>query len=288
MSVTLATNLTVSGTAGALIAALDAFLVTALGWTKPYNTTNVAVYQQPAGSNGMCLRVDDTGATSATLRAYESMSAHSTGTNPFPTVAQSAGGLSVTKSDSASSATRPTILLSNGKLLYMFIGTSSTAWNTVDSFIFGDIDSRKPSDAFATILVAGANIATSQVVAALSQASGNHYIARPHTQLGGSTAFGKYTDYVRNNSSAFGNGGSAYPSPVSGRLNITPLYITEAAATDTRGLLPGLWSIAHTGGRIRTHGDTDTGSGALSGRSFMYVNITGSALQCAIETSSTW
>jgi len=288
MSVTLATNLTVSGTAGSLITALDAFLVTALSWTKPYTSTNIAVYKQPAGSNGMYLRVDDTATTTSLLRAYETMSGHSTGTGPFPTVAQSANGLLFTKSDAASSSTRPSILLSNGKLLMMFVSYTVTAWSQVDTFIFGDCDSRKPSDAFCTMLMAGSPSNVHTVTSGLSGVTTGHYMARAHTQLGSAIQFGKFTDSVRNGSSGFGNGGPAYPSPVSGRLNLTPLYANEPSATDTRAQIPGIFSIAHNAARPRTHGDTDTGSGALSGRTFMYINVGVSTYQCAVETSSTW
>lgn len=288
MSVTLNTSLTVSGQAGALITALRAFLVTGLGWTEPYSTTNISVFRMPAGTTGAYLRVDDTGTTSAGLRMYEAMTGHSTGTGPFPTVTQSAADLQVTKSNSASSATRPTVFLSNGKLVHMFVYYSATAYNSCEWVCFGDPNSRKPGDAFHTYIHcypagAGMNLATSA-----NAAITGHYMARSHTQLGTAINVSKFTDLVRAGSAAFGNGPVAHPDPISGTVNVSPLWILEPSIGAVRADLPGVWSINDNGQRARTQGDTEAGSGALSGRTFMYINLGWSNSQGLIETSNTW
>jgi hypothetical protein len=66
-----------------------------LGWTRPYSGTNLGAYRQGgSASHKRYLRVYD-GSTTADssyyVRAYEAMTAISTGTGPFPTTAQSAG-----------------------------------------------------------------------------------------------------------------------------------------------------------------------------------------------------
>ena len=88
MTTTTNTSLTINGLAGSLNSALYDFLVTALGWSRPYVSGNVSVYRQPSGTNQMYLRVDDSAGTTATIRAYAAMSDVNTGTDPFPTVAQ--------------------------------------------------------------------------------------------------------------------------------------------------------------------------------------------------------
>ena len=89
--------------AGSFIAMLDACLRTGYGskagagWTKPFTGANIAVFRQGAGGNGRYIRVwnartgDDpaTYCMTANVRGYEAMTAVSTGTNPFPTTAQS-------------------------------------------------------------------------------------------------------------------------------------------------------------------------------------------------------
>lgn len=93
-------------TPGDLINVLDKCLVTGYGslagagWTKPFTGTNLAVFRQGAGSNGMYLRVDDTssaaGSRSARVVGYEVMSDVNNGTpQSFPTAVQYSGGLYV-------------------------------------------------------------------------------------------------------------------------------------------------------------------------------------------------
>ncbi|HRH29675.1 MAG TPA: hypothetical protein PKV17_12915, partial [Aquabacterium sp.] len=86
-----------TSTAGALLAVLDAVLVTGQGWTKPFSSGNVAVYKQPAGSNGFYLRVDDSGTNFARACLYETMSDVDTGTGQTPTSVQLNGGYYIHK-----------------------------------------------------------------------------------------------------------------------------------------------------------------------------------------------
>ena len=60
------------------------------GWTMPFSGTNTAVFQQGAGGNNRFFRFVDAGYLGTTnrvafCRGYESMTAVSTGTGPFPT-----------------------------------------------------------------------------------------------------------------------------------------------------------------------------------------------------------
>lgn len=63
------------------------------GWEKLYSGTNKAVYRSThVQSAKHCLRVDDTGTTSARVVGYETMTDVDTGVGPFPTAAQMSGG----------------------------------------------------------------------------------------------------------------------------------------------------------------------------------------------------
>ena len=88
---------------GSLIAVMRACLVdgygskAAAGWTAPYTGTNLIAFKEGAGGNNRFLRVFDGGADTSTsrvikVRAYENMTAISTGTGLFPTSAQVNGG----------------------------------------------------------------------------------------------------------------------------------------------------------------------------------------------------
>lgn len=290
-----------TGTTGALITALDGFLVTTCGWTKPYSGTNSAVYKQPAASNGFYLRVDDSDPQYAHIRGYENMTDVDTGTNPFPTQTQfglpgaSPLGLWVTKSNAASSAQRPVVMLSNQKMFYMFHSTSQTNWDPVggqfENWMFGDIITDKPGpDAFQTIIVGGMSqgspLAGSLLTSAITvNGTSGHYLARSHSQLGSSIQSGKYSDYARAAGSGYiGGGGTLYPSQVTGNLNLSPVWVIDAPAVDTRGTLPGLWNPLHL--KPLTHGDQQAGSGSLAGKTFLFVNIYQG--QAALEISNTW
>jgi hypothetical protein len=277
-----------SGTVGSLIGVLDFCLVTTLGWSKAYSGTNLAAYRAPTG-NRMYLYVDDSNAQNARVRGYEAMTDISSGTGPFPTDAQVNGGLYHYKSNAASSADRPWLLLSDGKLLHFISNNdASSAWV---GFSFGDFESYKSGDAY-NVVVFGAH-AASQVgfglvgmTTSMSSAATGHYLARSYTQIGSSVAAGKFTDSARsNNASSLGNGGSPYPAPVEGGLLMAPLWLNEQTI-GARGRLPGLWAPLHQ--VPLAHADTFSGAGSLSGRTFEAVRLYSGGGQVFLETSDTW
>lgn len=277
---------TLAPTAGSLITLLDYLLVTTMGWTKPYTGTNKAVYRQPSGTNQFYLRVDDTGTTIGRVVGYETMSDVDTGTGAFPTSAQVFGGLYLDKS---TSGTRDWKFFSNGEIFYLFTKFNGTNWGL---FCFGDLESYKSGDAYGTVIVGQTATATSAqnfslLVSAMSSTSNGHYIARPYTQVGSSTAFGKFTDYVRSGAATNigATAGMTYPSPIEGGLHQAPLWMGESA-NGARGLFPGLWCPLHN--RPLTDGDTFSGVGGLTGRSFEACDFGSGINQCFMETTDTW
>lgn len=287
-----------SGTAGALIGVLTACLVTgygsktASGWSKDFTGTNLATFRPSEGTR-FYLRVDDTGSTSARVRGFESMSDVNTGTGLFPTDAQVSGGGYVQKSNSSDATARGWALFADQK---RFILVSASVASTIAAsatagygMYFGDFISNKLGDAYNCILIAGHAVSSPQLgtgSTGLSAVNG-HWVARAFTQTGGSILVGKHSDYVKGGATTtIGSGGAIYPDPITGGLNIAPLYISED--TSTRGVLPGLWAPLHN--LPGQPGDTFSGAGALSAKTFMLADASSSSSRArvAVEISDTW
>lgn len=311
-----------TGAADSLNALLKACLVNGygthspLGWTNPYNdTTNkIAVFRQGAGSSGMYLRVNDNGpnATStykeARVVAFESVvgSQYTDGTAPFPTSTQSSrtgvtgdnapttSGLVWRKSATADSTARPWILIGNETLFYLFIQTGDSTVLHLP-YCFGDIYSYKAADAYKALLTGRTteNSAASGAdfpSIAESGALGGHYMARSYTGAGSSIAIGKCTDTTGMGApqTCFSGTTSAvpYPNPADGALLLARVHVYEPAIC-RRGFLPGVWSSLHNNPLVG--GDTISGSGGLSGKSYEVVSLFGAtASQLYMETSNTW
>lgn len=300
-----------SGQVGALIALLDACLVngygskSAAGWTKPYTGANLAAFRSGTGSNQMYLRVDDTAAQDARLVGYETMSDVNTGSGPFPTTGQFSGGLYMCKSNAASSTARGWVLIATEKAFYLWVNWNQTGL-TVDGspepvLFFGDFTSRKSGDAFNTMIIASTSATTysgnyfSSMQAQLSDSTAGHYIARAFTQTGAAIVSGKIHERSFTNAynigSAAGAQATVYPDPVAGGIILTPAYITEGASGNSvvRGVLPGVWGPCHST-LVGNQGDTFTGSGDLSGKTFILLDCAAASTytRVAFETSNTW
>lgn len=293
-----------TGETSKLIDLLHACLVTgygskpAAGWSRAYfdDPNDTAAFRQGAGSQ-FYLRVDDGGPGAGTFKearavGYESMSDVNTGVAPFPTVAQAANGVFIRKSAAADSTARAWILVATAKLFHLFVFTGDTA-NVASAFSFGDVYSYKSADAYSchisgratenAILASGETVGT--LVSTVTATTAGHYIARSYTGIGGSVLVGQHSDYWTANQTQVGaSGGLAYPNPVDGAMQMTPLYLNEAAAA--RGTVPGLWNPMHV--TAFGLGDTISGVGGLSGRVFEVVSVTVASSQLLLETSDTW
>lgn len=312
-----------TGVAGSLITLLDAVLVngygstSAAGWTKPYNATNKGVYRNSTSTGtGFYLDVNDAApSTAKEARAvgYETMSAVATGTGPFPTAAQMSTGLFIRKSTTADSTPRPWYIVADETVFYLFVESGDyTAPTRVTAFAFGDFYSFKASDAYRCMII-GRNAENTGaqanemfpllcMIAELDTANNTtagHYIARGTAGAGGSIAFGVHGDEGMNNLSRFWAGvmgqcynaqSMIYPNPADNGIYMAPAYIQHNRGL--RGYLKGIWTPSQL--LPLGHGDTFTGTGAMSAKSFlcmqMYtnngnLNVTA---ECFIETSNTW
>lgn len=320
-----------TGQVGSLVALLDAVLVNgygsiaAAGWTKPYTATNKAVFRNSASTGtGFYLDVNDAApvtAAEARVRGYEVMTAVATGTNPFPTTAQITTGLAIRKSSTADSTARPWYILADDTVFYLFTETGDSNFvgpTRASTFAFGDFYSFKTSDAYRCMII-GRNVENSGsswydsfgALAAntnptMAQTTIGHYLARSANATGGSISFGVHGDAAGSGTAA-NNGtpsmgqtvssgaaatyGLAYPNPTDNGLYMAPAYIHHN--NSIRGYMKGIWIPSHD--MPLGHTDTFNGTGALSAKSFMCVQMSTNVDQnspkpaeCFLETSNTW
>ncbi len=267
------------------------------GWTKPFpDGTNVAVYKQPAGTNGFYMRIDDNSTGNiARILGYETMTNVSTGLNSFPTTIQLTGGGHVMKSEATTTSERPWIVVTGGGMFYMFLNFDNNAtWSNANGIAFGDIKSYKAGggDTYGTLIIgnAGPQYTSNymyQLVTSIAQVANGHWLARTWTGAGSSVAVGKVSDSPKTKGTSIGVDGMTYPSPIDGGIYVSPIWITEPSPVmAVRGELPGLWCPLHA----RPLGTGDVWSpvtGPLSGKMFEAINLYSSA-QIFVEISDTW
>lgn len=270
-----------TSTAGALLTVLDAVLVTGQGWTKPFSSGNVAVYKQPAGSNGFYLRVDDSGTNFARACLYETMSDVNTGTGQTPTSVQLNGGYYIHKKTPGG-----WIAFARGGNLHLF-----TQWDAARTHYFRvtDLIGNKAVDAYNTNISGQiADTTTTSNTACVSSLSGGatfSHVARSVAGTGESVEAGQVNVSL---STIISSGGPAYPDPVSGKLRVGKFRIAEKASSSVRGYIPGVLLIDHNGAPFTDRSTLD-GTGALAGRTFMAVSWGfNGAQQILIETSDNW
>lgn len=282
---------TLNGVAGSVINVLDAILVNgygskaAAGWAKEFSGTDLAVYR-PATGNRFRLRVDDTATASARIRGYESMTAVSTGTGAFPSTAQISLDSALPLIPKGSGATaRSWVVIASSKAFYFFAAPSATDalftgyfGSDMRTVFFGDFISYKQGDQFATGVLGSVTASSNNEVfgtvmsTSMSPMTG-HYMARPHTQFGGSIGFfkGLPLPYYWNSSTGLGvTMHVPVPEPVLGEMITVPIDVLELSAGVTtlrRARLPGAYGTPH-GGQFSAF-DVFIGSGDLAGKTLM-------------------
>jgi hypothetical protein len=244
-----------------------------------------------------------------------------------------AGALVCRKSTTADATARAWTIVGDDTVFYLFIETGDQV-NPIGAmpFVFGDIFSYKASDAYRCVIIArnaaNGGSSTFEVFGALMAASTTfmslpmqgHYMPRSWTAVGGSIAVGKHIDHGKmgsfgiaggiggsglstsvaywNNTNGVGvsigfNNGQAsfpYPNGPDGGLYLSPIWIHHNGSV--RGYLKGLWAPCHD--RPLNHNDTFSGTGNMSGKSFVVQSVptvnAGAAVvgQVHIETSNTW
>jgi hypothetical protein len=282
--------------AGSLIGVLD-FCLPGLGWGRTALGTNKVAYTQPSGSNGLIMQVDDTNAAYAVITGWKTLTSFNTGTGLFYP------GSSATAYVNHCSTSTPAAwrLFTNGSIFHF-----TTYWNVgasySDLFTFGDYISYVPNDLYGTIIAGNYNVSSqylgymgSGLNTQWSAASGYSGQARSYNQINVNPGSSLITDVAKlgNSPTSAGANATPYPDPISGKLNLSPVWVCETTAGSNRGglrgLLPGVWTLIAKNAPFND-GDTFTaGAGPISGRTFEIVGLNATTNgQCAIETSNTW
>jgi hypothetical protein len=300
-----------NGTAGAMVTLLDALLVNGygsalpLGWTKAFSGANKASYRQPAGTtNGFYIDIDDSTTGNCTMRGYESMTAVNTGTNAFPTAAQSATSLWTKSLEGSTSTAVNWVAVGTDKMFYLWVKllaahTTSPGGDYGTMFAFGDILSYKSGDVYNTMITTQPNSGNyynfMYCSTAINGASNGHFMARTYQQTGTSITINKLIDGAKAGNTSFMGGGNQtsalqYPNPVDANLYMSPIWVGESATSTLRGIVPGAYAPCHY--RPLTTGTQFAGTGAFSGKTFETFTLGNSGLgdigQVFIEVSNTW
>lgn len=251
---------------------------TAAGWSEDFSTTGISVFRA-GGGNRAYLRIDETNSQYPILRGYKTMSTIDTGTVPFPSTAQLAGGIRPVKSSTTTAVNRPWIVLATNRCFYFWISYSNTdigatTTSGVDATFFGDFISYLPGDAFNTALIGkitnDTSYSNSQLSKLVSDGSDipGHYLMSSYLQDSNAYACGALST-TPSIGSVMGSAGTPYPDPITGGLLLDKVRLCEGGSTAkrVRGHLPGLFNPLHN--KPANHLDTLEGRGVLSGRTLL-------------------
>lgn len=240
--------------------------VASAGWTKPFSAANLAVYRAPdVDGTRFYLRVDDAGTTSGRVVGYETMADVNTGTGPFPTPTQAAGGAYWPKSNTANATVRSWVLVGNGKSFYLAVNWLAAAGASSQFGMcaaFGDLVPSGSTDAYRAFLHGpDASIVSSAPGGAgtayeldASVAAGNSTtVARSFSGLGGAVrvtrGFQSFVNSAGNyRSGATGASLLTFPNQSDGGMYVAPAAAIEETSYCYRGSFPGFYAIPQSVG----------------------------------------
>lgn len=259
-----------------------------VGYTKVFTGTNKAVYRcNDLSSNRHYLRILDDGggsggAQEARVFAYETMTDVDTGTNVFPTAAQSTYGYLWRKSNTTDTTPKTWIVISDGKFFYLVVQHANTTLSMTNSDTsfgcsFGDVVSYKPGDVWATMLTGNTSQASTSshangmMAAQMSITAGTSFtsslvLARNYTAVAGAQYVGLYGTGL--SSTCLGTTAAiSYPHAIDNGFYLAPVVITQLSPAVIRGRLPGAYECMH--GRALNNLDIIENVQGMSGRKFM-------------------
>jgi hypothetical protein len=226
------------------------------------------------------------------MRGYETMTALSTGTNLFPTVAQATNGLFIRKSATIDATARPWYMVGDERTFYLAMQTGDVA-TAYSEMSFGEFYSYRVED-LGRVFISGratensgaaANENADQYSSVISNTQLGQYYAREAHGSVGAGAYGKVIDIAL---SAGGVGIVALTNPANGLVVTSQIRLSTNSPYNTmRGRYRGKWFYSHP---IATAADRDTYTGQddLTTRSFIIIKTTMNAGIFVYETSNTW
>lgn len=252
------------------------------GWMELFAAGGNLLALKPSvpEATGCVLRVDDTGATNARVRAYETMSDISTGVGATPLDAQVAGGLWWPKSSGANATARPWWLVADERAFYLAVAPQGNERFTL--LFSGDIASFKSGDAYGYLLTGNGSdqINTSNTpdgcCGYTSRADRvGAYLARSYTAIGQAVAAQRIGAHhtgplasVYAGTSGYAWGG--YPNGANNGLMTAPL---ELIGMGLRGTLPGLLHPVQDCGDAFVSGAVISGTDDMLGRDLMVLRV---------------
>jgi len=253
-------------------------------WVKAFGATNKAAYKSThVQASGHHLRVLDAGTTSARVVGYETMTDVDTGTGPFPTEAQMAGGGYWFKSSVASAAAIKWRIFADERFMLICNASASNSgalYTAAQARGFGDmIPVAAGGDVWSTALscagAGGQHLGSFDTGSEPGANNGGIFCPRAFSALGGSKmmAMRSFTGTAGAQSGSDTALGPA-PSEIDGSIRMSPVFLTEGAATKPpRAIVPGIYYIPQSSTTsVLADGDILEGSGALAGRKLMVVH----------------
>lgn len=254
-----------------------------LGFGKPFSGTNLGVYRSAdVTGNRNYLRVNDNYTTDpreARLIGYESMSAVSTGTGPFPTTAQVNGGAWLAKSDSADAVARPWIFYGDEKIFYLAIKNGASYG--YQTYFFGEPIAFKTPDPYNTVLGASHSSVTAAGVfsGSIDRLGGgeipsgfstsDNIVPRAPSGLGTAHSAGRTTVGGVNVVESGTNVLVQYPNPADNALVFADILMLSDLSLRAR--FPGVYWVPQNLLGTFAALDTVVGSGAFSGKTFVAI-----------------
>lgn len=297
--------------AGSFIAMLRACLVDGYGskapagWSAEFTGTNLIALKQGTGGNNRYLRIydntiDGNNSRSAYVRAYESMTAISTGTGACPTTGQVAGnGASFAyfytpRSDSSASW----IVVATPYFFHVVAEQGDAPGYNPEYMAFGKFNSDLAGDVYNDILLAGSSGGMG-FSGYLDPATGTPgaWCMRSDTGVSGAVVAALLSETrvsmtATSNCIGVGSNFNPYPDRVLGGL--VQSQMTIMCDGFRRGRIPGLWETHQLPQEIGGHRTTWSGaSGSLWGKSFQIFGpigsfVAGGGAHVTLETSDTW
>lgn len=256
----------------------------AAGWAKPFTGTNLAVYRSAhPQSNGHYLRVNDANALYARGLAYETMSAVSTGTNPFPTNTQVSGGGYWGKSaNTAHGRDIPWLAFSDGRILYLCIladqaELDQSSYSYSEIYTFGDpIPASAAGNPFGTVMCVSTT--PSGRTETTGNGLGGAFVARSVSRVIGARNIA--VEYIPQSPGRF-------PEPAFGGMWLAPVRVRELEPNGNAiggvSVAPGVFRVETTGIQ-RVLGQWPVVPAA--GRRYLLQNINGGYLTDSVSPSA--
>lgn len=239
--------------------------LTGLGWGIAFTATNQRAYRAATGLRHYLMVNDNSNTNTSIVRGFTAMTAVTTGTGPFPTVAQSHTNLKWIRPDPTtfSSTSAPNdswVVVGDDKRFFIGVCQQVSGYRFWSGF--GEFQSYRSADAFNTFIMGAGNAAGDdsinpqaapypQYVSPNSQGALAYYttmlcFARAANQTTVSYTGGYFSGFV-NNTMSFGNNAGAViagtSSPITNGIELSFLDVVETTAAGSniynrRGRLP--------------------------------------------------